>query len=456
MNLIQITPGAGGMYCGNCFRDNALVAELRRQGHDTVMVPLYLPMTLDESPTVGGTPTFFGGINVFLSQKMAWYRRAPAWMRRAADAPWLLKWAAGKTAKTRPQDVGELTVSMLRGEEGCQVRELEDMIEWMSRLPRPDAVYLSNALLLGFARRLRTALGTRVISFLQSEESFLDSLPEPFRSESWRLMAERARDLDGWIAPTGYFAGRMIGRLGLVPDRVRVAPSGISLEGYRDLPERTGNGFRGPSPTLGFFARMCPEKGLDTVVEAFIALRRQERFSGLRLKVGGGCGPGDLAFVETQRRRLAEAGLADAASFHPNLSRDEKVAFLASLDVLSVPSRFSEAFGLFVVEALAAGTPVVQPDVCGFREILEATGGGRCCPENTPESLAATLGELLTDPPRLRALGDHGRRTVAEKFNDAAMAHEVLAATRSLLEERPGSGSARSLSATGPASSPVA
>jgi len=432
------------MYCGNCFRDNALVAELRRQGHDTVMVPLYLPMTLDEAPTVGTTPTFFGGINVFLSQKMAWYRHAPGWLRRAVDAPWLLKWAAGKTAKTRPQDVGELTVSMLRGEEGSQTRELEDMVAWMSRLPRPDAVYLSNALLLGFARRLRSALGTRVISFLQSEESFLDSLPEPFRGESWRLMAERGRELDGWIAPTRYFADRMIGRLGLSPDRVRVAPSGISLEGYRDLPERPEQGFRGASPTLGFFARMCPDKGLDTVVEAFIELRRHERFSALRLKVGGGCGPGDLAFVESQRRRLAAAGLTDAVSFHPNLSRDEKVAFLGSIDVLSVPSRFSEAFGLFVIEALAAGTPVVQPDVCGFREMVEATGGGLLCPQNTPTSLAATLGELLAEPSRLRALGDRGRRAVAEKFSDTAMAREVLTETRFLLSRSATVGSSRS------------
>ena len=422
------------MYCGNCFRDNALVAELRRQGHDTVMVPLYLPMTLDEAPTVGGTPTFFGGINVFLSQKMAWYRRAPAWMRRAADAPWLLKWAAGKTAKTRPEDVGELTVSMLRGEEGCQTRELGDMIDWMSRLPRPDAVYLSNALLLGFARRLRSGLGTRVISFLQSEESFLDSLPEPFRGESWRLLAERGRELDGWIAPTRYFADRMIHRLGLHPERVRVAHSGISLEGYRDLPGRPEGRFRTEAPTLGFFARMCPDKGLETVVDAFIQLRRQERFSDLRLKVGGGCGPGDVAFVESLRRRLAAAGLADAASFHPNLSRDEKVAFLGSLDVLSVPSRFSEAFGLFVIEALAAGTPVVQPDVCGFRELIEATGGGRLCPENTPTALASTLAGLLADPDALRRLGEAGRRAVGERFSDAAMAREVLAETRSLLD----------------------
>jgi glycosyltransferase involved in cell wall biosynthesis len=226
----------------------------------------------------------------------------------------------------------------------------------------------------------------------------------------------------------------MIHRLGLRPERVRVAHSGISLEGYRDLPGRPEGRFRGDAPTLGFFARMCPDKGLETVVDAFIQLRRQESFSDLRLKVGGGCGPGDVAFVESLRRRLAAAGLADAASFHPNLSRDEKVAFLGSLDVLSVPSRFSEAFGLFVIEALAAGTPVVQPDVCGFRELIEATGGGRLCPENTPTALASTLAELLADPDALRRLGEAGRRAVGERFSDAAMAREVLAETRSLLD----------------------
>ena len=81
MNLVQITPGAGAMYCGNCFRDNALVAELRRMGHDVTMVPLYLPLTLDEEDQSADTPIFFGGINVFLEQKSALFRKAPDWLR---------------------------------------------------------------------------------------------------------------------------------------------------------------------------------------------------------------------------------------------------------------------------------------------------------------------------------------------------------------------------------------
>ena len=80
MNIVQITPGAGGMYCGGCFRDNALVAALRKQGHETLMVPLYLPLTLDEADQSAGTPTFFGGINVYLEQKSALFRKAPKWL----------------------------------------------------------------------------------------------------------------------------------------------------------------------------------------------------------------------------------------------------------------------------------------------------------------------------------------------------------------------------------------
>ncbi|MCX6905540.1 MAG: glycosyltransferase family 1 protein, partial [Verrucomicrobia bacterium] len=147
MNLVQITPGAGRMYCGNCFRDNALVSELRRLGHTALMVPLYLPVTLDEPDQGLGTPIFFGGVNVYLDQKSKLYRKAPAWVRRWLDNPKLLGWAGGRTARTQAGDVGEIMLSMLRGEEGNQTRELDELIIWLkSQTQRPDVVCLSNAL----------------------------------------------------------------------------------------------------------------------------------------------------------------------------------------------------------------------------------------------------------------------------------------------------------------------
>ncbi|MFZ9855503.1 MAG: glycosyltransferase family 4 protein [Limisphaerales bacterium] len=425
MNLVQLTPGAGGMYCGNCFRDNALVAALQRQGHPTLMVPLYLPMTLDEVPATGGSPTFFGGLNVFFDQKMGWYRRAPHWFRRLFDAPFLLRMAAGKAAKTRASDVGELTVSMLRGEQGHQARDLEELIEWLKTQPKPDAVLLSNALLIGFARRIREALGTRVVCFLQSEESFLDSIPEPWGPRAWQTLSERASTVDLWVSPSRYFADRMGRRLGIPQDRIRVVPNGIHLAGYETLPSRPPKA-PGEPMTLGFFARMCPDKGLDLVVDAFIRLRKGGRLPTLQLRVGGGCGPGDEAFVAEQRGKLAAAGLSEAASFHPNLTREEKITFYASCDVLSVPARMSESFGLYVIESLAAGTPLVQPNLSTFPELIGDTGGGVLCGENTPASLAAALEPLLLDPVRVAHLGATGRRAVLDRYTDDHMARRMV------------------------------
>src|SRR4026207_893304 len=120
MNIVQLTPGAGAMYCGNCFRDNALVAALRSMGHSITMAPLYLPLTLDEEDQSAHTPIFFGGINVYLAQQSRLFRKTPRWIHVLLDSRPLLQWAAGKAAKTRARDLGAVTLSMLRGEEGKQ------------------------------------------------------------------------------------------------------------------------------------------------------------------------------------------------------------------------------------------------------------------------------------------------------------------------------------------------
>jgi hypothetical protein len=136
------------MFCGACLRDNALVRALRQMGHAVVMAPMYLPLTLDEDDQSAGTPILFGGINVFLEQQSALFRKAPGWLHRLLAAPSLLRLAAGAAGKTRAEDLGELTISMLRGEEGNQARELDDVIRWL-RLEKPDVVCISNSLLVG-------------------------------------------------------------------------------------------------------------------------------------------------------------------------------------------------------------------------------------------------------------------------------------------------------------------
>jgi len=412
------------MYCGNCLRDNALVKALLNLGHEAVMAPLYLPLTLDEPDQSAGAPIFYGGINVYLDQKSGLFAAAPAWLRRRLSSRLLLKWAAGRAAKTRAADVGDLALSMLRGEQGRQRRDLAELIAWLKPQVRPDAVFLSNALLMGLAGRLKSELGARVFCLLAGEDTFLDALPEPFRTKSWEAIAERAAAVDLFLAPSRYYADLMSARLGLRPGRVSVLPPGINLEGY---PDPAVGVTAGPSsPTLGFFARMCREKGLDRLVEAYLILRRSGRVPGLRLRVGGSCGPTDQPLVESLRARLRDAGLAETVDFCPNLDRAQKLAFLQSLSVFSTPATYGEAFGLYLIEALAAGVPVVQPRCGAFPEVIAATGGGVLSATAEPEALAQTIESLLLDPDRARKLGDQGRRSVFAEFSARRSAEKLL------------------------------
>jgi len=437
VNLIQITPGAGGMYCGNCLRDNALVAELRRLGHDVLLLPMYLPLNLDERDESAGTPVFFGGINVYLEQKFPAFRNAPNWLRRWLASPALLRWATGRAAKTRPEEVGELTISMLRGEEGNQARELEELIRWLRTQPRPEVVCLSNALLIGLARRLKREWGSRIVCLLGGEDSFLDALPTNHRDPAWQTLAARATDVDQFVAPSRYFADLMLRRLGLPAGRAVVIPNGINLEGYQDgelnpadhaTPDRPSPIPDPHSPVLGYFARMCPEKGLDLLVDAYLILRRRDAGKPLRLRIGGSCGPADEPFVQSLRRKLAAAGVLAEVEFCPNLDRAAKIVFLRSLSVFSVPARCGEAFGLYLIEAMAAGVPVVQPRHAAFPEIIEATGGGVLCEPGSPEALAAAIKGLLRNPGHARELGEAGRSAVWQDFTIHRMAERLLAA----------------------------
>lgn len=434
LNIVQITPGAGGMYCGGCFRDNALVAALRRQGHQTLMVPLYLPLTLDEPDQSAGVPTFFGGISVYLEQQSAFFRHAPRWVHRLLSHPVLLKWASGRAAKTRAADVGDITLSMIRGEEGNQARELEELLGWLTTQPKPDIVCLSNALLVGMARRLKTGLKTPIACMLSGEDSFLDALPEGVRERTWSTLAERCREVDLFIAPSRYFADLMSRRLSLRPEQVRVVPNGISLDGY-STSGRPAQSNRQP-PVLGYFARMCPEKGLDRLVDAFLLLAKRPVGRDLQLHIGGGCGPGDEPFVAEQRRKLDGAGLLGRAQFFPNVDHAGKIAFYERLTIFSVPAPYNEAFGLYLIEALAAGVPLVQPRHAAFPEIIEATGGGVIYEPGDPKALADSIEGLLANPDHARELGWAGRVAVQREFTIERAAENFLAAFQSVTSRR--------------------
>jgi len=273
--------------------------------------------------------------------------------------------------------------------------------------------------LVGLARRIRRALAAPVVCLLQDEDEFLDVLPEPWRGQAWRIIAERAADVDRFIAVSEYFRGAMRDRLGEAGARIDVMHVGIVPQDYSpaDGPPK--------APVVGFLSRACRAKGLDILVEALDKVRSDARLKSVRLRVAGGSAAEDSAYLRTVRRRLDKLGLAEDVEFLANLDAGPRHEFLRSLSVLSVPARRGEASGMYVLEALATGVPVVVPDSGVFPELLAATGGGVLCKPEDPSSLAAHLSDLLLDPQRLATLGREGREKVVTEFSVQRMVENM-------------------------------
>lgn len=414
MKIAQLTPGSGdNFYCENCLRDLELVKAVGALGHEMVMVPLYLPVSVGGEQLDNAAPVFFGGINVYLQQKMDFFHRTPRWLDRLLDSPRLLNWACRLASMTDARTLGQTTVSMLRGENGRQAKELDRLAAWLSEPEnRPDVIVLSNALLAGAAAVLKARVGAKLVCLLQDEDGFLNALGEPYAGQAWQLIAERAGDIDAFVSVSAYYAELMKKALKIDAGKMHVVHAGISLEGCDDLrlePE---------SPTIGYLSRMCALHGLDTLVEAFILLKQDSALAEAKLKVAGGQTAADAKFIRTIKTRLRSCGLSDDVEFIPDYGRSERYAFLRSLSVLSVPEKKPVACGLYVAEALAAGVPAVQPTGGVFDELASLTDGGCMLYEpNDPQTLAKTLAALLKDRARLRQMGHAGKAAVMKKLD---------------------------------------
>jgi glycosyltransferase involved in cell wall biosynthesis len=418
MRVAYLAAGAAGMYCGSCMHDNRAVAALRARGRDVVLLPLYTPLRLDEPPASGG-PLFYGGINVYLQQISGLFRRTPRLIDRVLDHPGLLRFAGRRAAKTRPERLGALTVSMLRGADGRQAKELRRLVAALREL-RTDLVHLPNLMFAGVAGPLKAALNVPVVCSLTGEDIFLDQLADPWRAQAIDLIRSAASRIDGFVALTRYYGAHAAGHFGLPAARVHHAGLGIRAQ---DFAPRVAEQPRGGPFTIGYLARLCRDKGVHVSCEAFARLRAAGR--DCRLRLAGYLPPAERAFVEVELAKLGHAGLADRVELVGELDRDGKLAFLQSLDVLSVPTVYPEAKGFFVLEALAAGVPVVQPRHGSFPELIEATGGGLLCNPHDPADLAAALAQLMDDPALRRQLATAGRRAAQESFTDDAMAERL-------------------------------
>jgi glycosyltransferase involved in cell wall biosynthesis len=422
MRIAYITAGAAGMYCGSCMRDNTLVAALREAGHDALLIPTYTPIRTDEAD-VSQSRVFFGGINVYLEQKFWLFRHTPRLFDRLLNFRWLLRWVSRFAAKADYSALGQLAVSMLRGTHGKQRKEVAQLTGWLAGADaKPDAVVLTNALLSGVIPEFRRALGVPVLVTLQGDDIFLDALPEADRRECAELIRTNCADAAGFICTSRSYADSMASYLGLPREKMHVVYPGINLAGHGARPPRPEHPL-----TLGYFARICPEKGFHNLVDAFIHLRRTSGVPAVKLKASGWLGENQRAFFAEQVKKLSASGLAADFEHAESPGHNDKVRFLQSIDVLSVPTTYREPKGLYILEAWANAVPVVQPRHGAFPELIESTGGGLLVEPNDPAALAAGLRRMLEDRELRDRCGRAGEVAVRERFTAQVMAKETAA-----------------------------
>ncbi|HVG17630.1 MAG TPA: glycosyltransferase family 4 protein [Blastocatellia bacterium] len=422
MKILYITAGAAGMYCGSCLRDNALAAELMSRGHDVALVPIYTPILTDETD-VSQERVFFGGISVYLQQHMTLFRKTPWLLDRLWDSTFALKMASRRSIPVDPRLLGELTISMLEGEDGHQSKELRKLIHWLRSEPPPDIINLPNSLLIALARPIKEALGRPVCCTLQGEDLFLSGLEDSYRDRSLELIRANVEFVDGFIAVSHYYADFMSAYLGIPEEKIHVVPLGINVEGFAARPLPGSDVFK-----IGFFARVAPEKGLHLLCEAYRRLRSREGAPKARLEVAGYLAPEHKQYLKAIERQMNDWGYGEEFRYRGVLDRREKIEFLKNLDALSVPATYDEPKGIFLLEAMACGVPVVQPRRGAFTEVIKKTRGGLLVEPDDADALADGLLTLWKNPSLVDELGRNGFDAVREHYSAARMAGRALEA----------------------------
>jgi glycosyltransferase involved in cell wall biosynthesis len=278
------------------------------------------------------------------------------------------------------------------------------------------------------AAPLKRTLGRPVCVTLQGEELFIDSLVAPYREQALALIRRQVRDVDHFIAVSDYCARYMSSFLEIPADRISVVPLGIAMDGY-GTPEggRHADEFR-----VGYLARIAPEKGLRLLAEAYVRLRTQMNGAPARLEVAGYLASEHRPYLDSARAVLANAGMQDEMTYHGEVDRAGKRAFLRGLDVLSVPATYDEPKGMPLLEAMASGVPVVQPRRGAFIEVVNKTGGGVLVDQDDPDALANGLHALWSDPVARTRLGRGGFDGVRAHYTIAHSADRLIGVYESL------------------------
>jgi len=417
MNIVYLITGSGGsFYCGNCYRDMLFLRSIRKvPGITAKAIPLYLPP--DKSNTDSGFDdhVFFGAISMYLREKVSIFKNMPSFFDKFFDFAPFLKLAARQAGATRTEGLEELTLNMIEGDNAFQPAEVKRLVKYLTENGKPDIIHLSNALILGLARQLKKRMDIKVVCSLLNEDDWIEDMAEPFRSKAWELIGREAEYVDRFVTPSRYYRDLFIQKTGLDAKKIDIVPLGFDPEEYNLTRSETR------PPAVGYFCRVNAHNGFDKLVDAFIDLKKRNIIPDLTLNVCGGYTGDDKPFVSEQIKKIREYGFKKSIRIYPEFQGNKKAEFFNDVDVISVPVRKYDGYGLYILEANSAGVPVVQPSTGAFPEIINMTGGGIIYQPDTVEALAENLAGILNDEILRDALGKAGYEGVRYKLSLALM-----------------------------------
>jgi len=427
MKIVNIVPGFGGtFYCGNCLRDSGYTKSLIKLGHDAMMLPIYLPLTLEHGVEEDTNPIFYGAVNIYLKQNFKIFRKMPVWMENFFNSSAILRYAAKKAGSTRTEGLEEMTISMLMGKSGNQETELQELIDFLKVHEKPDIVHLSNALLLGLAKQIREQLNVPVVCSLQDEDVWVDAMNDFYREKVWKLMSERGNDVDAFIAVSDYYAAEMKEKMKIPDEKMHIVPIGIDSSIYKySEPEKSPQ-------VIGYISRMYEEHGFGLLIDAYIKFKQKPEFKDVLLKLSGGYTADDKKFVKKQIKKLKNAEIFNDVEIIEDHLADSRYNFFNKLTILTVPVLKGEAFGTYQLESMACGIPIVQPALGAFPEIVKQTQGGVIYSPNTVDAMSEKWDEVLSNQHKIDEMSKFGKKSVEEKFSIDEISKQVLEIYKSL------------------------
>ena len=433
MKIAIITAGGAGMFCGSCMQDNTLARTLRMAGEDAILVPTYTPIRVDEDD-VSADHVFMGGVNVYLDSKLPGWRHLPHWMTGWLDRPHMIRALTQFGGATDASKLGSLTLDMLKGTAGPQRREIVELADYLCNDLQPDIILFSNALLSGVLSELRPRFSGKIICLLQGDDVFLDSLSERWKGPVFAQLRKNGEAFDGFLTHSDYYSrfmsdylllpGRQIRRIPLTVDASNVAALNP------DRPDSSGDETCSRPFRIGYFARVCPEKGVHNLLAASADVLPD--LPQAEIAIAG--------YLPEQHRKWFHRLLQTAQNEFPERihwlgsppERADKFRIISSFDVLCVPTEYKEPKGLYVLEAGLCGVSSVLPAHGAFPEVIASVKHGATYHPADATGLSQALRSVV-------AAGRQPATDLAERvrkeFSMAATGPAVLHAIKGFQDE---------------------